>query len=268
MCVAIVGSAVTWAEYWNGETTIYVNARHRSVHYDVVARDVLHYLPGPGARVVDYGCGEALSAHRVADACAHLYLCDAAPKVRDRLAARYAGRPNIGVIGPEQFEQLPPGTIDMIVVNSVVQYLSAGELARLLAIARDKLNPVGRLLLADVIPRQVGPLRDAAELLKFAKANGFLLSAAAGLVRSYFSSYRRKRERFGLLRLDETEIIGLLAQSGFVARRTYPNVGHNVQRMTLLAVPASAETAARPLPEGDAAHDGSSLDTLHAISHG
>jgi SAM-dependent methyltransferase len=258
---------VTWAEYWNGETTIYVNARHKSVHYEVVARDVVQHLPSASARVVDYGCGEALSAHRIADACGHLLLCDSAPRVRERLVARYAGRTNIAVISPAEFEKLSPGTIDMIVVNSVVQYLSAPEFGHLLAISRNKLSRGGRLLIADLIPRHVGPVRDAVELMKFARRHGFLLSAAAGLVKSYFSSYRHKRNRFGLLRFDEGEIIALLAQSGFEAERRYPNVGHNARRMTVLAVPVDTEAAAgTPPPEAE--REGRALGPLPAGSQG
>ena len=91
---------MTWAEYWNGATTIYVNARHKSVHYEAVARDIVACLPGPDARVVDYGCGDALSAHLVADACAHLFLCESSESTRQRLAARTADRPNIDIISP------------------------------------------------------------------------------------------------------------------------------------------------------------------------
>jgi SAM-dependent methyltransferase len=229
----------TWAEYWNGDTTVYVNARHRRVHYERVARDLIeHHLPTGTAAVVDYGCGDALSAHLVADACRHLFLCDSAPNVRDQLSARYAGRGNVGVIGPAEFENLPPGSVDLIVVNSVVQYLTTPEFARLLALAHGRLATGGRLVLADVIPRRVGPLQDAAELLRFARANGFLLPAAAGLVRSYFSSYRHVRERLGVLCFDEPELIAVLRQAGFEATRTYPNIGHNARRMTLVARPA------------------------------
>lgn len=226
---------VTWSEYWNGETTIYVNARHKSVHYETVARDIVACLPGPGARVVDYGCGEALSAHLVADACAHLYLCESSESTRQRLAARTVDRRNVDIISPQQFEQLPPGSVDVIVANSVIQYLSPSELAHLLAVSREKLCREGRLVLADVIPRHVGMVRDVAELLKFAAANGFLLAAGAGLVRSYFSSYRQIRQRLGLLQFDEAEILVLLAQSGFVAHRRTPNIGHNARRMTFVA---------------------------------
>ena len=226
---------MTWTEYWNGATTIYVNARHKSVHYEAVARDIVACLPGPDCRVVDYGCGDALSAHLVADACAHLFLCESSESTRQRLVARAAGRSNIDVISPQQFERLPPASIDVIVANSVIQYLSAPEFAHLLAVSSDKLSREGRLVLADVIPRHVGMRRDVAELLKFAAANGFLLAAGAGLVRSYFSSYRQVRQQLGLLQFDEAEMLNLLARSGLVAHRRMPNMGHNTQRMTFLA---------------------------------
>ena len=37
--------------------------------------------------MLDHGCGEALDAGRVAAACGKLYLCEAAPSVREKLRA-------------------------------------------------------------------------------------------------------------------------------------------------------------------------------------
>jgi SAM-dependent methyltransferase len=235
---------MTWSEYWNDKTTVYVSDRHRTVHYATVARDLIGLLPSPDAWVVDYGCGEALSANMVADACGQLFLCDCAGAVRDRLRQRHMGRSDISVISPLQFEQLPDGAIDLIVVNSVVQYLSAADFQRLLALARRKLHPAGTLLLGDIIPPSVGPLTDAVALLSFAKANGFLLSAGAGLVRSFFSKYRRTRGAFGILQFDEQELIEILQNAGYRARRCYPNLGHNQKRMALMASPDGARSPA------------------------
>jgi hypothetical protein len=226
---------VSWAEYWNRKTTIYVNARHSGVHYERISRDILKHVPGPGARVVDYGCGDTLSAHKVAAACRHLFLCDAASTVRASLAARYAGCSNISVISPLEYERLDAGSVDTIIVNSVVQYLSAAEFSRLLASARDKLSCEGCLVLGDIVPRHVSPLRDAMELLRFAVANGFLLAAAVGLVKSSLSSYPRLRREAGFLQFDEAEMLRQLEQAGFVAERRYPNIGHNTARMTFVA---------------------------------
>lgn len=233
---------MTWAEYWNTSTSTYVNARHRQVHYEVVARDLIACIPSPRARVLDYGCGDALSAHLVAEACAHLFLCDSSPSVRDRLAGRYPGRADISVLSTDQFLDLQDGTIDLIVANSVVQYMSTDELERFLEAARLKLAPRGQLVLADIIPPNVGPVTDASALLKFALANGFLVPAVLGLMKLFFSSYRHTRARFGLLQFDEKQIVAVLGQAGFRATRHHANFGHNPARMTFLASPIMAGT--------------------------
>jgi SAM-dependent methyltransferase len=233
---------VTWIEYWNQDTTIYVNARHKRVHYDRVACDILRHVPSMHALVVDYGCGDTLNAERVASACGHLVLCDAAPTVRERLSARYAGCENISVISPEQFDELDAATVDVIIVNSVIQYLSPAEFTRLLSVCHHKLRPDGCLVLGDVIPRNVNPLRDAIELMKLAGAHGFLLSATTGLVRSYFSDYLRVRREAGFQQFDETEIVQRLQLAGFAAERHETNIGHNSARMTFRAL-------VRPGPE-------------------
>jgi len=229
---------VSWAQYWNQETSLYVNDRHRHLHYEGVTRDILAYLPAGGVSLLDYGCGDTLAAVRLAEACSHLFLCDAAPRVRERLLARYAGRRDITVVSPQQFEALGRHSLDMIVVNSVVQYLSRSEFSELLKAARHKLAPGGVLLLADIVPRQVGPIGDALELLKFAAGAGFLLPALFGLARSFFSPYRKIRQRSGFLQLDAEEVLQLLRQHGFRAQRQPRNIGHNAQRMTFLAVTA------------------------------
>lgn len=225
---------MSWTEYWNKETTVYVNDRHKRVHYERIAQDVRRLVPSPTARVVDYGCGEASSAEQIAAACGQLMLCDSAETVRSRLAARYADRANIDVISPEAFEALPAGSIDMIVVNSVVQYLSRAEFGRLLRVWAGKLKPGGQLVLADIVPPDVSPYADAFQLLKFAAANGFATAALVGLVRSYISDYRKVRERLGFLQLSEAEVLRAMTEAGLTPRRHAPNIGHNARRMTFV----------------------------------
>jgi SAM-dependent methyltransferase len=229
---------VSWAQYWNQATSLYVNERHRRLHYEGVTREIIAYVPAGEVDLLDYGCGDTLAAAKLADACAHLILCDVSPRVRQRLAARYVDRGDITVVSPQDFEARAAHTLGMIVVNSVAQYLSRSEFEHLLAQAQAKLKPGGVLLLADIVPPEVGPARDALELIKFAAAAGFLLPALFGLARSYFSSYRRIRRRSGFLRFDEAEVLRLLRQHGFTAQRQPHNIGHNAQRMTFLALKA------------------------------
>ena len=52
-----------WISFYDFKhSVIYVNARHRDVHYRTIATDIAKLVPSPAARVMDYGCGEATSA--------------------------------------------------------------------------------------------------------------------------------------------------------------------------------------------------------------
>jgi SAM-dependent methyltransferase len=228
---------MSWRDFWNQDTPIYVSERHKVLHYARVAADITRLIPSPDAVVLDYGCGEALSADRVAARCARLNLCDAAPLVRERLQTRFAGEPRIAVLSPEGAESLPDGSLDMVVANSVIQYLGLDELRALLALARTKLQPDGSLILADVIPPDVSPVTDAAALLSFAWKGGFLGASVVGLARTAVSEYRRLRDELGLAQYDQDEMIEILQDAGFSAERLPHNIGHNQARMAFRARP-------------------------------
>jgi SAM-dependent methyltransferase len=229
---------MNWRDFWNQDTPIYVSERHKTLHYRLIARDIAALVSAPDAVVLDYGCGEALSAERVAARCGRLYLCDAAPLVRERLRERFGHDERVTVLGPEDVMDLPDGSLDLIVANSLVQYLSLDELRDLLRLSRAKLKPDGRLVLADVIPLDVNPLTDARALLSFAWQGGFLKDALTGLARTAVSDYRTLREELGLAQYGEAEMIELLDDMGFTAERRRPNIGHNQARMTFVAQPA------------------------------
>jgi SAM-dependent methyltransferase len=226
-----------WVAFWNAENSIYVSARHRDVHYRQIAADLLAYVPEQSATVLDYGCGEALHADRVAAAAGRLILSDAAPNVRAALSLRFAGNPKIEVRAPEEVAALADGSIDLVAMVSVAQYLGRDELDRLLALFRRLLAPQGRLVIADVVAPSVSPLTDAVALLRFARAHGFLGAAVVGLARTAFSDYRRLRGSIGLTLYDEAAMAAKLAVAGYTARRARQNVGHNPARMTFVAQP-------------------------------
>src|SRR5262245_55186479 len=182
-----------WRSFWDSAHSIYVNDRHKDVHYRAIAEQVAEFVPGPHTRALDFGCGEALHADLVAAVAAEVMLSDAAPTVRAAMAQRFAANPRIKVLAPEDVEKLPDKGLDLIIVNSVVQYLTAAELERLLALWRRLLAQDGVLIVADVIPPDVGALSDVLALLKLAAANGFLIGALAGLARTAVSPYRKLR---------------------------------------------------------------------------
>jgi SAM-dependent methyltransferase len=225
-----------WISFWNSDHPIYVNARHRDVHYRGIADDVGGYVT-PGAAVLDYGCGEAVHADRVAARAGRLILCEAAPNVREHLTARFSPVGNIAVQSPEQVAALPAGSLDLIVMHSVAQYLSQQETDALFGEFKRLLKPGGLFILGDVIPPQVSPIADAAALLRFAAANGFLIAAFMGLVRTTFSDYPKLRAKLGLTLYEEMAMAQKLEAAGFGVERAPKNIGHSRARMTFLARP-------------------------------
>lgn len=228
-----------WISFYDFKhSVIYVNARHRDVHYRAIAEDIRRYVPSPTASVLDYGCGEATSANLLAEAAGHLTMVEAAPNVRSALAQRYAGNPKISVFTPEQAAAMPAGSFDLIVLHSVAQYLSGEELDRLLAVFRRLLKKDGRFVLGDIIPRRFAAPAAALALLRFGAANGFFFASVLGLMRIFVSDYLKLKNTVGLSHYEEAAMLEKLRRAGFAAERAPRNIGHNQQRMTFLCRPA------------------------------
>lgn len=224
-----------WVDFYDFKhSVIYVNARHRDVHYRTIAEDIRAYVPARTAAVLDYGCGEATSADLVAEAAGHLTLVEAAPNVRAALAARHAANPKISVLTPDETAALPAAAFDLIVMHSVAQYLSAAELARLLTMFRRLVKPDGLVIIGDIVPPHMAALAAAIALLRFGAANGFFWAAALGLMRIFVSDYLRLKRTFGLSHYTEAAMLERLKSAGFSAKRAPRNIGHNQRRMTFL----------------------------------
>jgi ubiquinone/menaquinone biosynthesis C-methylase UbiE len=226
-----------WIDYYDSTHTIYANKRHRDVHFEVIAREIMGFVTSANAVVLDYACGEALSAAKVADACSRLILAEPAPGVRERLTARFAANGKIQVCSLDQLSALPPASVDLAIMNSVAQYMTVDELDQAFAMVRRLLRPNGKLVVGDILQPDIGMAADVVALLRFARRHGFLRDALVGLVRTALSDYRSLRNKVGLQRYSAADMVAKLAAAGFRASRVPVNIGHNASRMTFLAQP-------------------------------
>src|SRR6202166_4780876 len=206
-----------WIDYYDSTHTIYASRLHRDLHFQLIARDIIGYISSADAVVLDYACGEALSATKVAEACGKLYLAEPAPGVRGRLIARFAPNTKIRVRSLDDLRKMDEKSVDLVIMNSVAQYMTAPELDAAFAVVRRLLKPAGRLVLGDILRPEVGMPRHVLALLKFAATHGFLRDAFYGLASTALSDYRQLRTRVGLQRYGESEMIQKLAAAGFPA---------------------------------------------------
>lgn len=241
-----MGRTITdWLAFFESQHFIYVNARHKDVHYRLIANEIAALVPAADARVLDYGCGEALHADIVAETAGELILCEAAPGLRAALDQRFAAQANIRVLAPHEIARLNEASIDLIILHSVVQYLTPEETSALFTLFRNLLRADGLLVVSDVVSAGGSTAADAAALLKFGKANGFFFAAGWGLLRTLLSDYSRLRSHLGLTAYSEPDMMKRLSAAGFAASRAPKNIGHNQFRVAYYAKPPLTTANAR-----------------------
>lgn len=221
-----------WLDYWSGDVSLYVSPRHLEAHYRGLFEAVRPLLPPAPFTLLDYGCGEALMAPRLAGLGGRVLLHDAAPPRAEALRRRFAA-----VAGVEVAEDLEAhaGAADLVLLVSVLQYVPKREAPALFARLARVLKPGGRLVVGDILAPTNSVKDDVLELLRFGRREGFLLQALAGLVRTLKSDYGRMRGRIGLTTWTLPELIAALAEAGFAAEPLGWNIGHAHHRHSLVA---------------------------------
>jgi ubiquinone/menaquinone biosynthesis C-methylase UbiE len=228
--------AESWLRFWDRPHSIYVNDRHLRVHYAHIADEILSALPRrPNLTVLDFACGEALEAARIAAQVDRLYLYDGAPSVRAHLSERFRGVANIVVLDDAGLAGLAEGGLDAIFVVSVVQYIAPAELPALLQRWQRLLKPDGQLIVSDVIPPDAGMIADITSLLTTAGRHGFLMAALGGMAATLFSDYRRLRRQLGFSVYSDAEMQELLRAAGFATERLPRNLGFHPGRHSYIA---------------------------------
>ncbi len=226
----------SWLDFWNTPNAIFASRRHQLAHSAKVLSGVSRFVPtGGNAVVLDWGCGDAVAANELAQSCRTLLLFEPAETTRSRLLANYAGRPKIDILDEAALAAVASASVDLIVVNSVVQYLSRQQFVGALRLFHRLLKGDGKLLLGDIIEPDTPMLGHVTTFLRFAWQNGFFLAGVASLARNATSPYCQLRRSAGYACYRDTEILALLGDNGFVAERLPSNIAVSQLRRSYLA---------------------------------
>jgi SAM-dependent methyltransferase len=232
----------SWQDFWDAPNAIYVGRRHQEVHFAKVLCGVRRFVPaGAAAVVLDWGCGDALGADELAQTCRTLLLYDRADSTRRRLLLSYGGSPKIRIVDDAELAAFAMASVDLIVVNSVVQYLSRSQFTDALRLFRRLLKSNGKLLLGDIIAPDTPLVGHVTTFLRFAWQNGFFVAAIVGLAHNFVSPYRKLRHDAGYACYTDMQMLGLLEDNGFVGERLASNIAVSQLRFSYLARKSSAE---------------------------
>jgi cyclopropane fatty-acyl-phospholipid synthase-like methyltransferase len=223
------GEAAGWDAYWEELTDRQSLFREQAAEY-------VRNLAATGwldarSRVLDFGCGFGYVADGVAPLVGQLYLWDSAWNMRMRALARLAARTNVHFLdlSDPQTRSVPP--FDLILVNSVVQYMSADEFSGWLVRWRGMLALSGRVVVSDLIPPGHRSYRELLDLLRFSARRGFLLKAVWQAV-GELGQYGRMRQAHPLSRWGKEELTRRGAEAGLAVSFLEHNLTHFPRRIT------------------------------------
>jgi len=180
-------------------------------------------------RILDFGCGFGFTARALAPKVSRVYAWDIAENMRDHAKRNTADLD--GVVCPNR---LPDHVnFDLILVNSVVQYMTIEELGEWLSRWAVLLWPAGRIVISDIIPEKINPLLDMASLLLFSLHRGFLLQAVVdGL--NEVGRYTHTRNKHPLTLLNPATVLRLAAEVGLDTFVLTRNLTYRRQRYSLV----------------------------------
>jgi SAM-dependent methyltransferase len=200
--------ADAWLRYWE-------RLRRHTVLRDE-ARFYVGRLLGavgmkPYARVLDFGCGYGLVAAVLASEVGEVVLWDVSPPMRRRAAETVAHVGNARVVDRVS------GAFDVILVNSVVQYINDVHRRRWLRRWRGWLEPSGVVVLSDVPGGCGGRLVDLADTLRLYAREGRLGVLVRERLRDLLS-YRRAARESPLVHVSPETLRREAAAAGFTTR--------------------------------------------------
>jgi SAM-dependent methyltransferase len=194
---AIAGTSAShpgdgWAAYWErlGGTESFF--REQAKEY-ILNLECAVALNG-NARVLDFGCGFGFVAEMLAPKVGNVFLWDASVNMRRRARLNLADHQNIRFLDLSEPHAIARELkFDLIVVNSVVQYMSLEQFAAWLVIWSSMLTAGGRIVVSDLIPPDYNSMSDLVDLLKFSIRRNVLGSALLQAVRDLGRYWRMRR---------------------------------------------------------------------------
>ena len=217
----------SWSEFWETDST-YACAKHKKVVEDETLRQQVNFVSSNDV-VLDFGCGES-PKETLAEAVSELFLFGDAQEISKRLFSKYKGKKNINVV----YGLDTSTSFSIIFVCSVIQYLSKEEFTERLKYFRSVMKPGGRLIISDVIPKNISGLKELLTLLFVAAKNNFLKDAILNLFRMMKGEYGSLRKSHNLTKYDEDEIFALLQEAGF-SPEIHSNIGLNKDRYCVVS---------------------------------
>jgi SAM-dependent methyltransferase len=228
-----------WQSYWEGLSGAQRLFREQAQEY-VRSLDSAIVLDRR-ARVLDFGCGFGFVAEALACKVGELFIWDSSANMSRFSRHLVRGHQNIRFLDLSDAETAPCNLhFDLILVNSVVQYMTFDEFSAWLVRWPTMLAPGGRIVISDLISPAHNSISDLIDILRFSVRRGLSGNRIVWAFRK-LGRYRRVRGTCPLGRIGVEELSQRGKAAGLTMTRLPANLTHFTKRFTAILTDADSD---------------------------
>lgn len=189
--------------------------------------------------VLDFGCGLGFVSRLLAENAGRLSFWDYSSNMLDIASSRLAATSNAQAVDLGSSTAQAEHQFDLIVVNSVIQYMSRDDLKDWLRRWRMMLAKDGSLVISDIILPTPAFITEVLDSLKFAARGGFLWRSLKQDFKQY-ARYLKTRKQGNLSRYSRDEFRELAREQGFECKFLSGNLTYRSNRFSVRLRPSDA----------------------------
>ena len=232
--------ASRWDQHWNS-TKINYDIFNVGAEYFIECYEK-HFGFSESDIILDFGAGKGDIAPLLKDKVHKIYLFDKSEISTDNLKNRFSNFENIYILN--DLTEIKE-SVSVIIINSVIQYMSKNEVEKMLADLKKISGSNTKLIISDALPMGYTKLNDALHMLKISLKNGFFLKFAINMVTSIINSPKLSLKTSSLQIYDKDEIRQILLNHGYNSVIMEKNFAYSANRYTIYCTPSSRSTDLR-----------------------
>ena len=217
-----------WVEHWSS----------RKIDYDIMKVSAKYFVDcykkyfgfSQADIVLDFGAGLGDVSFLIKDKVRRIYLYDKSLYLMSTMKRRFDKFQNVYIVN--HYQEINE-TVSVIIINSVIQYMSHDEIKDLFSQLQDICNIKTRIIISDIVPSNYSKILDGLSQLKASIKYMFFKKYISSIITNIISNPNLSLKTSVFYMYDEDEIKQILFDHGYTSTKMDGNFSYSLHRYTL-----------------------------------